>query len=141
MFLSEDELKTVSTLEVVNLITNSDDLTVGDIINECIALMKSYLFRYYDADAAFATEGTTRNLTLLRHLKSLVIADLYFIRKKTLPEGMEKRYDEAMRWLEKVAKGEIDVDLPPKQEPGPDGEMENVPFMKLGSRKTYTNHW
>lgn len=141
MFLSKEELKTVSTTEIIDLITNSQDPTVTSVINECIDMMKSYLFRYYDANAAFETEGAARNLTLLRHLKSLVIADLYFIRKKTLPEGMEKRYDEAMRWLEKVSKGEIEADLPPKQEPNEDGDLENVPFMKLGSRKTYKNHW
>lgn len=141
MFLSKEELKTVSTVEIVDLITNSQGQTVTSVIAECIDMMKSYLFRYYDAEAAFATEADARNLTLLRHLKSLVISDLYFIRKKTPTEGIVQRYDEAMRWLEKVAKGEIEANLPPKQQEGADGELENVPFMKLGSRKTYKNHW
>lgn len=143
MFLTEDELKTVSTVEVVNLITNNDDDTVENIIAECIALMKSYLYKYYDTDATFSAQGEARNLTLLRHLKILVLSDLYFLRKKQMPEGLEKKYDEAMRWLESVAKGNINVNLPPKLEDlDGDGEIDDErPFMRIGSRKSYKNHF
>lgn len=143
MFLTKAELKTISTVQIVDLITNNDDTTVDDVIAEAIDLMKNYLFKYYDVDAIFNAVDGDRSKTVLRHLKSLVITDLYFIRKKDPSEGMEKRYDEAMTWLEKLSTGNISADLPRKQEDtdGDGNPDTNTPFMKLGSRKTYPNHF
>jgi hypothetical protein len=141
MFLSKEELKTVATAETVNLITVES--TVNDIIAECIDVMKSYLGKHYDVTAVFSAMDDDRSKTVLKHLKSMVIADVYFIRRKDLPEGLEKRYDEAMRWLEKTAKGELEPDLPIKQvDTDGDGIADSgKPFMKIGSRKTYRNHF
>ena len=48
-----------------------------------------------------------------------------------------------MKWLEEIASGKMKADLPLKMEDKDgDGQPdEPVPFMKLGSRKTYRNHW
>ena len=57
-FLTKEELKTVSDINIVDIITNLDDTIVTDIISESIDIMKGFLSRFYDIDAIFAaTDG------------------------------------------------------------------------------------
>lgn len=142
-FLTEEELKTVATSEVINLITQNEDEIVATIIAESIDLFSSYLYKYYDTEAIFAAEGEDRSKVLLKYLKDVVIHEIYIRRSRNFNEVAKMRYDEAMIWLEKIAKGEISPDFPVQQEDTDgDGEPDaNVPFMKLGGRKSYKNHW
>lgn len=135
-FLTQDELKTVATAEVVNLITRGDEAIVTQIIVESIDLVKTYLFMHFDTNAIFTAVDDARSQVILKYLKDIVIHEIYIRRTKQVNEAAKLRYDEAMLWLEKVAKGIIQPDLPLKIVDG-----EGVPFMKLGSRKTYKNHW
>ncbi|MFJ1330251.1 phage protein Gp36 family protein [Capnocytophaga canimorsus] len=143
MFLTIDELNTVATREVIDLITNNDDAIVEEIIAESIDLMRSYLFKHYNTEAIFSKEGNERSRILLKYLKDIVIHEVYIRRTKKLNEVAKIRYDEAMLWLEKIAKGDIEADLPKRLTDldGDDKADESVPFMKLGSRKTYKNHF
>ena len=143
MFLEKAELKTVGLDEIITLIVNSDDTIVAEIIAEDIDLMKSYLYQYYDTDAVFNATGSARNLTLLRHLKGLVLFDIYTRRTKGINEVAKLRYDEAMLWLEKVSAGKIKPDLPIKTVDTDGDGTPDAPatFMKLGSRKNYPNGW
>lgn len=142
-FLTLAELKTKTTIEIINLITNSDATTVDEIIAENIDLIKSYLFKYYDVDAIFNAVNEARSKIVVKHLKSLVIPDIFEIRGKELSALAEKKYDEAMRWLELMSKGTIEADLPAKAiDTDGDGETDsNQPFMRLGSNKSYKNHY
>lgn len=142
-FLDKDELKTVATVEVVNLITKGDDTIVTEIIGESIDIIKTYLFKHFDTDAIFMAEGGQRSKVILKYLKDIAIHEIYIRRTKQMNEVAKLRYDEAMLWLEKVAKGIIQPDLPLKLiDTDGDGNPDSgVPFMKLGSRKTYKNHW
>ncbi len=139
-FLTEQELRTVATPEVVNLITSNNDAIVVEIIDESIDLMKSYLFRHYDTDLIFSAVGDERSKVVLKYLKDIVIYEIYIRRTKHYNEVAKLRYDEAMLWLEKVSSGKIDVNLPSKQIDENTPEHEGS-FMKLGSRRTYKNHW
>ena len=113
-FLSKTELKTVASLEIVDTITGADDSIVNAIINESISVMKSYLSLYYDAEAIFTVSGTARNLTVLKHLKAIVIYEVFIRLTRDMNEVAKARYDEAMMWLEKLNTGEFtDNSLPP----------------------------
>ena len=140
-FLVKDELKTVSTLEIINIITKNDDDIVETIIDECIDVMNTYLGSYYDMDEAFAQEDKNRNKTLLKYLKAMVIYEIPKRRGKRVPKDEADDYNEAMNWLEKVAAGEWKANLPPKKEVKEDGTIKEVGFMKLSSNKKYKNHW
>jgi phage gp36-like protein len=140
MFLEKSELKTVATDEIINKIINNDESIVTDIIAESIDVVSTYLYQYYDTQTIFATTGTNRNLTVLKHLKGIVIYEIYIRRTKSLNEVAKSRYDEALLWLEKVATGKIKPDLPVRVL-NPNGDAIPTTFMKLGSRKTYQNHF
>ena len=143
MFLEKSELKTVGLEEIINRIISSDDTIVEEIIAESIDVMSGYLFQYFDTTAIFEASGENRNLTIVKHLKGIVLFEIYTRRTKQLNEVAKMRYDEAMLWLEKVSKGTIQPNLPPKlTDTNGDGTPDSeVPFMKLGSRKNYPNGW
>jgi phage gp36-like protein len=138
-FLIKDELKTKCTTEIINLITNSNDTTVTSIIDENIDMMKSYLFKQYDTDSIFNAAGTARSKVVMKHLKNLVICDVFEIRQKPWTEAQEKKYDEAMRWLELMSKGTIEAE---QVDTDGDGTADTAnSFMKVGSNKKYRNHF
>jgi phage gp36-like protein len=143
MFLEKSELKTVGVDEIINRIINNDDTIVEDIIAESIDVMSGYLFQYFDTEAIFNATNNDRNLTVLKHLKGIVLFEIYTRRTKALNDVAKLRYDEAMLWLEKVSKGTIKPNLPPKLvDTDGDGTPDSQsPFMKLGSRKNYPNGW
>ncbi len=140
MFLNITELKTVALTEVVNLITNSDDTIIEQIIAESIDLIKSYLHNYYDINIIFEATGTDRSLIVLKYLKDIVIYEIYIRRSHDFNEVTKSRYDEAILWLEKVAKGIINPDLPIKTEEI-DGENTSATFLKIGSKQRYKTGW
>ena len=143
MFLEKAELNTVATDEIINKIVNNDDKIIEEIIVESIDVVSTYLFQYFDTDAIFSAKGNERNLTVLKHLKGIVIYEIYIRRTKAINEVAKSRYDEALLWLEKVASSKIKPNLPIRiVDSNADGTPDTpATFMKLGSRKTYKNHW
>ncbi len=143
MFLEKAELNTVATEEIINRIINNNNTIVTDIIDESIDLMSTYLYEYYDTENIFNKTGTNRNKTVLKHLKGIVIHEIYIRRTIEFNEVAKSRYDEAMLWLDKVSEGKIKPPLPPKTvDTNGDGTPDTpVQFMKLGSRKNYKNHF
>ncbi|SCY94558.1 phage protein Gp36 family protein [Flavobacterium caeni] len=143
MFLTQQELSTVSTDQIINAIVNRDTQIVEDIIGESIDVMSTYLHQYFDTNAIFQATGDQRSKTILKHLKAIVKHELYSRRSSTMNEVVKDAHAEAMTWLEKVSKGEIKPALPPRivdtDDDGiPDSE---VPFLKLGSRRPYENRF
>lgn len=112
-FLTQAELKTKSVISVINMITQNDPDIVETIIEESIDLMKSYLFNYYDVALIFDTEDTDRSNVILKYLKAIVVYEIYASDPQNeMNEVVKLQYDEAMLWLTKVAKGDINLDLP-----------------------------
>jgi phage gp36-like protein len=143
MFLEKSELKTVATDEIINKIINNDDSIVVDIILESIDVVSTYLYQYFDTEAIFSKTGNLRNKTILKHLKGIVIYEIYTRRTKIMNEVAKSRYDEAMLWLEKVSEGKIKPPLPIRAVDSDGDGTPDTPatFLKLGSNKKYTNHF
>lgn len=142
-FLTKEELKTVATKEVIDLITNTDDSIVDEIIAESIAIMESFLFRYFDTKLIFSSESNERSKVVVKFLKDIAIYEIYQRRTRTMNEVAQNRYNEAMNWLDQIAKGNISPDLPIRKI---DIDGDGIPdepnnWMKLGSRKNKRNHW
>lgn len=135
-FLTKAELKTVSDINIVNKITNLDETIVVDIIDESIDKMKSYMSRYYDSEAIFTAEGDDRKKHVLKVLKDIVIYEVYERHTRETNAVAERRYNEAMDWLEKINSGELgDGTLPNKPEQPTDNEGTTGDNRFGGSRK------
>ncbi len=137
-FLTKDELKTKRRIDVVNVITNHDDTTVSDVIIQEIGVFKDALTNY-DTQLIFSLTGEDRHQSILKHLKSCVVYELYCIRANEHDPVLEKAHDEAMNWLEKVSAGKINTALPLAPIEGEDQSNSHSGFFKLGSRKSYPN--
>lgn len=143
-FLTKAELKTVKASDVINIIDQEDpNGIVDDLIKDNIDRVKNYLRNFYDADAVFAATDDDRNRSVLRTLKHLVVADIFTIRNQQWPQVIEKLHDEAMRWLEQVNAGQINIDLPLKQvDSDGDGAVDSdITVFRSGGNTKYGNHW
>lgn len=140
-FLTIQELTTEAPESFINILKGTEDEAINEIIADMIDLMKTNLGSYYDIKKIFEAEGEDRSRTVLNYLKDLVF---YKIQKRRKPGVLDTSdYDEAMKWLEELSTGKRKADLPPKmQDTDGDGIPDTeIPFMKLGGRKTYTNGW
>ena len=109
-FLTKAELATVADPAIINLITGTslgDDVIVDQCIAEGISVMKSLLSRYYDVDAIFNATDDARDLTVLHHLKNIVIHEIWIRHTRKVNEVAKLRFDEAMNWLEKLNEGKF----------------------------------
>jgi len=154
-FLEVEELKTVGDLNIVRLITNPDevypppqdpgenppdpDLITKQIITESIDVMKSYLSRNYDAEDIFSKEGNQRNATVLKHLKGIVIYEVYMRYSKQINEATAKRYEEAMLWLEQLNTGKLFIPTLPSLSSS-DSSQDDLQVRFGGGSKYSTNY-
>lgn len=140
-FLTKEELVVEAPKSFIDIVVGTEQEVVEEIILDQIDLIKTNLGSYYDMEVVFAKTGTARNRTVLSYLRDLVFYKLLKRRKPGVLDTSE--YDEAMKWLEDISSGKRKADLPPIMV-DIDGDGipdEPVPFMKLGGRKTYKNHW
>ena len=127
-FLTKSELKTTGVPEVIAKVTNGDDAIITSVIDESIDEMKGYLSVNYDATAIFAAVGNTRNKTVLKYLKKIVVYELYKRKSNLLDDDTITSYEDAMAWLKNVAKGILSADLPTRSTDTSDGDG----FIKFG---------
>lgn len=136
-FITKEELNTVGQIKLIDKIINETDTIAEVIIDESISIMKSYLSRFYDVEAIFSKTGEERNKTILKRLKDIVIYEIYNRNPTNLTESVDKKYNEAMDWLEKLNTGEHgDKTLPsiPKDEEiGRSGEIRFSSNQKYSS--------
>ncbi len=112
-FLTKDELKTKSHIEIIDAITRDDDTIVDMIISESISFMKGYLTARYDADAVFSKTGSLRDQVVLKILKAIVIYEIYSSHNpRMMSEVVKANHEQAIAWLKEVRKGNINPDLP-----------------------------
>lgn len=142
-FLTKEELNTVATMPIIGKITNFDDAIVEDIINESIALMKGYLSRFYDVELIFSMTGNERHLAVLKKLKDIVIYEIYERHTREQNAVAQRRFSEAMSWLEKLNTGEHgDHTLPPAPaEPDDDGGTGTTGDARFGGHKRYSSYY
>jgi phage gp36-like protein len=115
MFLKQQDLVTIIKENNLEQVLEGESATFDVVAGETVAQVKSYLFERYDTQTIFAKEGSERDDYLLKLCKHIAIYELY----KRLPKYInnnprELDYKEAITALEKIAAGEIGLDLPRK---------------------------
>ena len=140
-FLTIQELTTEAPESFINILKGTETTVINEIISDMIDVMKTNLGSYYDVNVIFNAEGAARSRTVLNYLKDLVFYKIQKRRKPGVLDGSD--YDEAMKWLEELSTGKRKADLPRKKmDTNNDGIPDtDVPFMKLGGRKSYQNGW
>lgn len=137
-FLTKEELRTVSTIPIIDKLTAEDDTIITIIIDESISLMKGKLSKYYDVDAIFNATGDARHKTILKYLKDIAIYEIYERHTREQNLVAKRRRDEAMDELEKLNTGEnYDRTLPARiDQQDTATESEDIRF---GGNKRYNS--
>lgn len=113
MFVTEEELRSVAYSYQLEQIVENDVTILHMAISAAIEEARGYLSARYNADAAFAATGADRNPLLVEITKDIAL--WYIIRLSNVDiiyEPVKERYDRAVQWLDRVARGTITPDLP-----------------------------
>jgi phage gp36-like protein len=116
-----------------------DDEIVYQAIEAAIQEVKSFLSEtLYDTETIFSATGTNRNALILAHTKT--IAKWYIVElcnADIIQEQAKDRYDRAISWLTKLAKGTVSLnELPVVRIKTTNSETDTFGF---GSRTKF-NH-
>lgn len=113
MFIQEEELRSVAYSYQLEQIVENDATILQMAIEAATEEVRGYLSSRYDTDAAFAATGADRNPLLVEITKDIAL--WYIIRLSNVDiiyEPVKERYDRAVQWLDRVARGTITPDLP-----------------------------
>ena len=150
MFLTKADLKNNIYNYQVDQITEGDDTIVLQGLaaaeQECRSYLESNIHLkenqdgrlIYDVATIFAQTGSSRNPLILQHC--ITIAKYHIIQLSNvdiLYEQAQERYDRAIAWLNKLAKGDITLNTLPTLKLS-DQDDDIKPF-SFGSRRKF-NH-
>ncbi len=151
MFLQKEDLRNKIYGYQIEQITEGDDNIVLQAMNAAEQEIKSYLQpnvkkEYldgrlrYDVDAIFSTTGNERNAMLLGCAITIAkwnIVELCNV--DILYKQAKDRYDRAVSWLSKLAKGVVNLSGLPTIDDNTDNENSQTQDFIYGSRKKF-NH-
>ncbi len=130
MFLNIEELKSVIYDYQLSEIVEDDITIVEMAIQAAIEEVASYLRSRYDTDKTFAAEGDERNPLILETTKDVTLWKIIRLSNPDIThERVKDRYDRAIDWLDKVARGLISPILPTVR----DDSGEDTTPIKYGS--------
>lgn len=150
MFLVKEDLKNNIYSYQVEQITEGDDTIVLQALDTAEQEVKSYFYTNdkkeyldgrprYDAEAIFAKRGEERNALVMS--LCLSVAKWYIVdlcNADIIYDHAKERYDRAIEYLKRLAKGEVNISSLPIVPRTEESEQQTPPFV-YGSRKKY-NH-
>ncbi len=112
-FLTTQDFKTLIKDKILDDVIQADETILDDMERMAIGEMSSYLKRRFDTTAIFAARNEERNPVIILKLLDIVIYHLHSrINPRQIPDLRVERYENAIKWLQDVAKDIIDPDLP-----------------------------
>lgn len=149
MFLQESDLGATIYNYQIEQITDGDEGITAQALSAAEEEIRSYLSGNnrkewadgrprYDVNAILGATGEDRNALLVR--QAVTIAKWYIVdlcNYDVIYEHARERYDRAITWLNKLAKGEINLSTLPTL-PVDEDDTETYPFV-YGSREKFTH--
>lgn len=138
MFLTNEEMKTHLYAENISVIQRNDETILTAAIQGAIIEAKGYL-KAYDLEKVFGAAADQRNPLLLIWVKD--IATWHFLVLCNAGHELNlrrERYNQAIAWFRGVQKGDIDPDLPVKED---ENGNSGAGIIKSGSNPTREQHF
>jgi phage gp36-like protein len=112
-FLQSGDLDMQIQAVIRNTVTGNSDTILDAAERAAIAEATSYLKGRYDTAVIFAATGSARNPILMTYLIDMMLYHIHCrITPSNIPAVREKRYENAIKWLEMVAADKLNPDLP-----------------------------
>lgn len=121
MFITKEDFEQQIKANNLDSILELDATILTDAALTAVAKVKNYLFSGYDIATIFAATGTDRDADLVNHCVNIAMYILYKrVPTGRIPDHVKDDYRDTIILLEKVAEGEIALNLGLKQDE--DGE-------------------
>ncbi|MGJ1366036.1 phage protein Gp36 family protein [Sphingobacterium spiritivorum] len=134
-FLTESDYSAQIRSEILNTVKNTNGLSKAELMAQ--TEMESYLNSRYDVSQIFNKEGDQRNSLILMYLIDITLYHLHSnISPRNVPELRAIRYEAAIDWLNRVAAGKLNPDLPELPDQGGTDY-----FFLGGSNQKYSQGW
>lgn len=141
-FLTPAEITSHLYTEVTDEINRNDATLLQKAIDASIAEAKGYL-KQYDVVAVFNATGDDRNPILVLYIKDIAVWHYLQLSNPGVEMDLRRaRFEDAIKWLDKVQRGLTNPDLPLPADPvdaaGNIQSAEN--FIKFGGNKRRNNY-
>lgn len=116
-YLSKDDFLSIIRDHILDKITDDDIVILNQSIDSSVSQVKQYLFGRYDVDNIFSRTGNQRHPYLMRcvaYIARYIFMDRVPRNDSGRATKWEKDYDDTLAFLSKVRGGEIEMDLPRK---------------------------
>lgn len=133
-FITEADYSVQIKSDVLNIVKNADALPKAQLMAQ--AEMESFLNTRFDVSQIFNKTAEQRNPVVLMYMIDIILYHIHSnISPRNIPELRGIRYEAAITWLKMVAKGDLNPDLPSK-------ENNNADYLlKLGGNTKYSSAW
>lgn len=122
-FLVEEDYRVVAGETALKVLQQHDEAIRTRAEKVAIDEIKGYLATRYDANQVFKTVGDKRSDVIVMRTVDVALYHLVSASPQRMGvEIREKRYEQAIKWLQEVQKGNIAADLPKQM--GPNGEED-----------------
>lgn len=122
-FLLEEDYRVVAGETALKVLQQHDEAIRARAETVAIDEIKGYLATRYDADQVFKKTGDNRSDVIVMRTVDIALYHLVSASPQRMGvEIREKRYDQAIKWLQELQKGNIAADLPKQM--GPNGEED-----------------
>ena len=139
MFITEEDYKVVIGETALKVVSQTDTANRQNAEVEAIEEISGYLRPKYDCDAIFSAEGEVRNKQIVMYTCDIALYHMVSSNPARMgAEIRQKRYEQAIKWLEKVQNGTVTPDLPLACDE--DGHQTGQP-LRYGSAKPLKNIW
>ncbi|MBR4801420.1 MAG: DUF1320 family protein [Bacteroidales bacterium] len=139
MFITEEDYKVVIGDAALRVVSQTDATNRQNAEAEAIEEISGYLRPKYDCQAIFSASGDARNKQIVMYTCDIALYHMVSSNSARMgAETREKRYEQAIKWLEKVQAGTVTPDLPLAEDD--DGERNGLP-LRYGSATPLKNIW
>jgi|SRR5690606_31827622 len=133
-FLTNDDYGVQIRTEILDRVKNTDALPKAELMAQ--SEMESYLNGRYDVGQIFNKQGNERHHLILMYLIDITLYHLHSnISPRNVPDLRAIRYEAAIDWLNRVASGKLNPDLPTL--PDTDGDY----YFSGSSNPKYSQQW
>lgn len=120
--------------EILNAITRGDKTIIEMCEERALSQMRGYLAGRYDCDALFRAQGEDRHPLILMYAVDISLYHLFSVHNPQKMTTIRKdRYDEAIQYLDGVARGRLSFEGAPLAHP--EEAKLHAPMRVISNRK------
>ena len=139
-FLVEEDYRVVAGETALKVLQQHDEAIRTRAEKVAIDEIKGYLATRYDANQVFKTRLEKRSDVIVMRTVDVALYHLVSASPQRMGvEIREKRYEQAIKWLQEVQKGNIAADLPKQM--GPNGEEDINQRIRYNAGQKNTYDW